>query len=134
LNGSRLMSSDLELQRQKRVLELRRRMLQSQAKFVAAPPLKPAELPRDVVRKLLAGRGSEVMETARRHYPAEIERLESSIAALVTQGRLKGPISGEELYAFLRRLGLVFSMDVKIRIKEHGELKSIEEKLRKSSI
>jgi len=127
------MSSDLELQRQKRALELRRRMLQLQAKMVAIPQPKPAELPRDVVRKLLAGRGQEVMETARRYYPAEIERLESSIAALVAEGRLKGPISAEELYAFLRRLGLAFSMDVKIRIKEHGELKSIEEKLRKSS-
>jgi DNA-binding TFAR19-related protein (PDSD5 family) len=126
------MSSDLDLQRQKRALELRRRLLQSQNKPVAPPP-KPTEAPRDIVQKILAGRGAEVMETARRYYPAEIGRLESSIAALVTEGRLRGPISGEELYAFLRRLGLAFSMDVKIRIKEHGELKSIEEKLRKSS-
>lgn len=126
------MSSDLDLQRQKRALELRRKMLQSQAKPVAAPQPKP-DSPREAVRKILAGRGSEVMETARRYYPAEIERLESSIASLVAEGRLKGPISGEELYSFLRRLGLAFSMDVKIRIKEHGELKTIEEKLRKSS-
>jgi DNA-binding TFAR19-related protein (PDSD5 family) len=126
------MSSDLELQRQKRALELRRRLLQSQNKPPVPQP-KPIEIPRDAVRKILAGRGVEVMETARRYYPAEIERLESSIASLVAEGRLKGPISGEELYAFLRRLGLAFSMDVKIRIKEHGELKSIEEKLRKSS-
>jgi DNA-binding TFAR19-related protein (PDSD5 family) len=127
------MSSDLDLQRQKRALELRRKMLQSQTKPVAAPPPKPAESSRDIVRKILAGRGAEVMETARRYYPAEIERLEASIAALIAEGRVRGPISGEELYSFLRRLGLVFSMDVKIRIKEHGELKSIEEKLRKSS-
>lgn len=108
-------------------------MLQSQVKPVVSPQPKPTESPRDIVRKILTGRGPEVMETARRHYPAEIDRLEASIAALVADGRLKGPISAEELYAFLRRLGLVFSMDVKIRIKEHGELKSIEEKLRKSS-
>ncbi len=127
------MSSDMELQRQKRVLELRRKLLQSQTKPAAAPSPKPPESPRDTVRKILAGRGAEVMETARRYYPAEIERLESSIASLVAEGRLRGPISGEELYSFLRRLGLSFSMDVKIRIKEHGELKSIEEKLRQSS-
>lgn len=127
------MSSELDLQRQKRALELRRKMLQSQQKPAVTQPPKPPESPRDTVRKILAGRGAEVMETARRYYPAEIERLESSIAALVAEGRLKGPISGEELYAFLRRLGLSFSMDVKIRIKEHGELKSIEEKLRQSS-
>ena len=127
------MSSDLDLQRQKRALELRRKMLQSQEKPAAAQPPKPPESARDIVRKILAGRGAEVMETARRYYHAEIERLESSIAALVAEGRLKGPISGEELYAFLKRLGLAFSMDVKIRIKEHGELKSIEEKLRQPS-
>ncbi len=127
------MSSDLELQRQKRVLELRRKLLQSQSKPTGVPPPKPAESPRDIVRKILAGRGAEVMETARRYYPAEIERLESSIASLIGEGRLRGPISAEELYSFLRRLGLAFSMDVKIRIKEHGELKSIEEKLRQSS-
>jgi len=126
------MSSDLELQRQKRVLELRRKLLLSQNKQ-AAPPPKPAEPPRDMVRKILVGRGAEVLETARRYYPAEIERLESSIATLIAEGRLRGPISGEELYSFLRRLGLAFSMDVKIRIKEHGELKSIEEKLRRST-
>lgn len=127
------MSSDLDLQRQKRALELRRKMLQSQEKPAAAQPPKPAESPRYIVRRILSGRGEEVIETARRYYPAEIERLESNIAALVAEGRLKGPISGEELYAFLRRVGLAFSMDVKIRIKEHGELKSIEEKLRQSS-
>ncbi len=127
------MSSDLELERQKRALELRRRLLQSQAKPVIAAQPKPTESPRDVVRRIFAGRAAEVMETARRYYPAEIERLEASMAALVSEGKLRGPISGEELYAFLRRVGLAFSMDVKIRIKEHGELKSIEEKLRQPS-
>ncbi len=91
------------------------------------------ESPRNVVRKILSDRGPEVLETARRYYPAEVERLESSMASLIAQGRLKGPVTGEELYSFLRRLGLAFSMDVKIRIKEHGELKTIEEKLRKPS-
>ena len=126
------MSSELEIARQKRALELKRKMLESQAKAQAPPP-KPLESPKEVVRRILADRGVEVLETARRYYPAEIDRLEAGIASAVSQGRLKGPISGEELYSFLRRLGLVFSMDVKIRIKEHGQLKSIEEKLRSSS-
>ena len=126
------MSSDLDLARQKRALELKRKMLESQAKAQAPPP-KPVESPGEIVRKILEGRGVEVLETARRYYPVEIDRLERGIAAAVTQGRLKGPVSGEELYSFLRRLGLMFSMDVKIRIKEHGQLKSIEEKFRSSS-
>jgi DNA-binding TFAR19-related protein (PDSD5 family) len=107
--------------------------LKAQSKQAEPQQSKPAESPRDIVRKILEGRGVEVMETARRYYPAEIEQLESSLASAIAQGRLKGPVSGEELYSFLRRVGLVFSMDVKIRIMEHGELKSIEEKFRSSN-
>ena len=129
------MSSDLDLLRQKKALELRRRLLLSQAKQVeqAQPQADEAKVnPRDTVRKILVGRGVEVMETARRRYHEEIGMLERKLAGLIENGRLKGPVSGEELYSFLRRLGLEFSMDTKIRIIEGGKLKSLEEKLRGS--
>ena len=106
-------------------------MLQTkQAREVAAetPPTKPDS--REVVRSILAGRGEEVFETARRYYPREISVLEKRIAEAVEAGRLKGPVSGEELYSFLRSLGLDFSMDIKIRVSEKGKLKTLEEKLR----
>lgn len=123
------MSSDIDLLRQRKALELRRKMLLAQAK-----PEPPAEQskpdPAEVVKNALAGRGQEVLETARRHYPSQVRELEHSLAGLIQSGRLRGPISGEELYAFLRRIGLVFNMDVKIRVKEHGQLKSLEEKFR----
>ncbi len=83
-----------------------------------------------IVRGILAGRGVEVLETARRYYPQEVMVLEGRIAEAVRAGRLKGPVSGEELYSFLRSLGLNFSMDIKIRVAEKGKLKTLEEKLR----
>jgi programmed cell death protein 5 len=122
------MSSDIELLRQKKALELRKKMLLSQEKPATAPVEAPKLSPREVVRKILAGRGIEVLETARRYYPKEVGIIEDNLARLIESGRLKGPVSGEELYSFLRRIGLSFSMDVKIRIKEHGELKTLEQK------
>jgi DNA-binding TFAR19-related protein (PDSD5 family) len=122
------MSSDIELLRQKRALELRKKMLLSQEKPATVPVDVPKLSPREVVRKILAGRGVEVLETARRYYPKEVGIIEDNLARLIESGRLKGPVSGEELYSFLRRIGLSFSMDVKIRIKEHGELKTLEQK------
>jgi DNA-binding TFAR19-related protein (PDSD5 family) len=124
------MSSEMELLRQKRALELRKKMLLSQEKPTAAAVEAPKTSPREVVLKILAGRGVEVLETARRYYPKEVGIIEENLARLIESGRLKGPISGEELYSFLRRVGLSFSMDTKIRIKEHGELKTLEEKFR----
>ena len=127
------MSDEMEILRQKRALELRKKMLQSQEKTEPKLPEPPKASARETVQGILAGRGVEVLETARRYYPAEVGRLEDTLAGMIRTGRLKGPISGEEFYSFLRRVGLVFSMDVKIRVKERGELKTLEQKFRESS-
>ena len=70
------------------------------------------------------------METARGYYPDEIAVLEQRIAEAVQASRLKGPVSGEELYSFLKSVGLDFSMDIKIRVSEKGKLRTLEEKFR----
>ena len=128
------MSDEIEILRQKRALELRKKMFLSQKeKTESRQPEPPKASARETVQRILAGRGAEVLETARRYYPAEVSQLEDTLAGMINTGRLKGPVSGEELYSFLRRVGLVFSMDVKIRVKERGELKTLEEKFRESS-
>ena len=127
------MSTELELLRQRRAAELRRKMLKAKDKPAASQPLPTKPTPKEIVRRSLVGRGSEVLETARRNYPSEIAILEENLAKVIQEGRLKGPITGEELYAFLQRSGLQFNMNTKIRIAEGGELKSIEEKLRGQS-
>lgn len=127
------MSTELELLRQRRAAELRRKMLKAKDKPAASQPLPTKPTPKEIVRRSLVGRGSEVLETARRNYPSEIAILEENLAKVIQEGRLKGPITGEELYSFLQRIGIQFNMNTKIRIAEGGELKSIEEKLRGQS-
>ena len=127
------MSDEMEILRQKRALELRKKMLLSQKTSGPVKPEPPKISPKEAVAKILAGRGIEVLETARRYYPGEVARLEEALASQISSGRLKGPVSGEELYSFLRRVGLVFSMDVKIQVKERGELKTLEQKFRESA-
>ena len=124
------MSSEIDLLRQKKALELRKKMLLSQEKPTGVAIEAPKMSPGEAVQKILTGRGVEVLETARRYYPKEVGIIEENLARLIESGRLKGPVSGEELYSFLRRVGLSFNMDTKIRFKEHGELKTLEEKFR----
>jgi len=124
------MSSEIELLRKKKALELRRKMMLSQEKTTATQTVAPKQSSREMVRRILEGRGVEVLETARRYYPREVGQVEDTLANMIESGRLKGPVSREDLYSFLRRIGLMFSMDVKIRVKEHGELKTLEEKFR----
>jgi DNA-binding TFAR19-related protein (PDSD5 family) len=127
------MSSEIELLRKKRELELRKKMMLLHEKAAPVQSQTPKASSREIVRKVLAGRGMEVLETARRYYPSQVSRVEETLAGMIESGRLKGPISGEELYSFLRRIGLVFSMDVKIRVKERGELKTLEQKFRENN-
>lgn len=106
-------------------------MLLSQNKTPPAPPIKEERIdPRKVVGEILVGRAAEVMEAARRYYPDAVAELEARLAELIQSGRLKGPVTGEELYSFLRRIGLNFSLDIQIRVKEGGKLKTLEEKFR----
>ena len=127
------MSSEIEILRQKKALELRKKLLLSQEKTQTEKIERPKRTATETVRTILGGRAAEVLETARRYYPTETGRVEQTLAKLVESGRLKGPLSGEELYTFLRRMGLVFNMDVKIRVKERGELKTLEQKFREDS-
>ena len=105
-------------------------MMLSQAKAKPPEPAAAKASAKETVLRILDGRGPEVLETARRYYPKEVAQVEETLANLIESGKLKGPVSAEELYTFLRRVGLVFNMDTKIRIKEHGELKTLEEKFR----
>ncbi len=123
--------------KQKRALELRRKMLLQQQKTAQesqVEPVKPKPTPKEIVHGILVGRGIEVLETARRYYPDQIPVLEGRIAEAVRAGRLKGPVTGEELYSFLRSIGLNFSMDITIRVAEKGKLKTLEEKFREHQL
>src|SRR2546425_11407045 len=108
------MSSEIELLRQKKALELRKKMLLSQEKATPIVVETPKLSSREVVRKILAGGGVEGLETARRYYPKEGGVIEENLARPIDSGRIKGAVSGEEIFSFLRRGGLRFSIDTKI--------------------
>src|SRR2546422_7961861 len=114
------MSSEIELLRQKKALELRKKMLLSQEKLTPIPVETPKLSSREVVQKILAGRGGEGLETARRYYPKEGGINEEKLARLIDSGRLKGPVSREELYSFLRRGWVGLKNGTKIKGEETG--------------
>ena len=121
------MPEDQELEQLKRqkLLKMRKLWLAK-----AARKEKEAENPKEVLSRVLVGRGLEVLNAAERQFPKTIPQIEKSLAQLVSAGKLKGPVSGEQLLWFLRRLGLNVRLETRIRVLEHGELKTLEEKLK----
>ena len=91
---------------------------------------KEAENPKTTLSRALVGRGLEVLNVAEQQYPKIIPKIVEALAKQISSGQLKGTVNGEQLLWFFRRLGLNVRLKTRIRILEHGELKSIEEKLR----
>jgi DNA-binding TFAR19-related protein (PDSD5 family) len=123
------MSKDSELERLKlrRMQEMQRRLLE-QEKMKTADQKQPR--PRDVLKTILVGRAWEVLDAAAIQFPEPTRMLEAELARLVREGRLKGPVTAEQLMWLFRSLGFDVKLETKIQVLESGELKSLADKFR----
>ncbi len=123
------MDKELERIKRRRMLELQRRMLQEEKP--EEEPEKPAELtPREILNAMFSGRAWEVYETAKIQYPTVMPQVEQALVEGIKSGKIKDRIDGENLFVFLRQLGLNVRLNTKIRYKEHGELKTIGQRIK----
>ena len=123
------MSEDAELERLKfrRMQEMQRRLLEQEKK---KEPNQKQPRPREVLKTILVGRAWEVLDAAAAQYPEPTRMLEAELAKLVRDGKLKGPVTAEQLLWLFRSLSLDVRLDTKIQVYESGELKSLADKFR----
>ena len=119
------MPEELERWKRRRLLEMKKRWLASEAKKG-----RKTEDSKKVLSRILIGRAWEVLNAAERQYPEATRQIEEHLTHMVSTGELKGSISGEQLLWFFRRLGMNIKLETRIRILEHGKLKTIAEKLK----
>jgi len=123
------MSEDSELERLKarKIREMQQR-LREQEEQRTSDQRQPA--PREALKRILVGRAWEVLHAAETQYPGPTRTLERELARLVNEGRLKGPVSAEQLLWLFRRLRMNVRLETKIQVYESGELKSLADKFR----
>ena len=85
-----------------------------------------------ILNRIFKGRAWEVFNTARYQFPSVMSKIKEALVNLALSGRLK-EVTGEQLYLFLRNLGLRVRLNTKIRYTEHGKLKSLAEKIKEDS-
>ena len=85
---------------------------------------------KQVLLKYLYDRGDEVLKLAESQFPVQTRVIINRIADLIKAGELDSHISGGELLAIFRSVGLRIHVDTNIRIKEHGKVISFGEKLK----
>jgi len=123
------MSEDTELERLKRQRLAKMQKMLSTKQQEAQTPNNKVE-PRTVLQRVFVGRAWEVYHAAMQQYPAIAPQIFSELVRLVQSGEVRGQITGEQLYALLRQIGLDVRLETKIQVLEHGELKSIADKFR----
>jgi len=85
---------------------------------------------REILLKYLYDRGDEVLQLAELQYPVQTRVIVKRIVDLIKSGEIDSLISGGELLAIFRSVGLRIRVDTNIRIEDHGKFISFGEKLK----
>ncbi|HEY7695450.1 MAG TPA: DNA-binding protein [Nitrososphaeraceae archaeon] len=85
---------------------------------------------KEIVLKYLYNRGDEVLRLAESQFPIQTEMIVKRIADLIKSREIDSHISGGELLAIFRSVGLRIRVDTNIRIEDHGKFISFGEKLK----
>ncbi|MCS7120027.1 MAG: DNA-binding protein [Nitrososphaerota archaeon] len=121
---------ELETIRRKKLLQLKK-SLEKRSDLESEKAGKPSD--REVLSAYLADRAWEVLNAAKIQYPEAGSWMEATLAKLIREGKIKTKISGEELYSIFLRLGVKVRLPTRIKVLEHGEIKSLEQKIKEET-
>jgi DNA-binding TFAR19-related protein (PDSD5 family) len=125
------MDEELERIKQRRLEELRRKMLLNQINEEQPAP-EPVKEPTndEILGRYFRNRAWEVWNTAKHQYPQVMPKVEAMLVDAIKQGKIKDYIDGANLMGFFRQVGLPVRLETRIRVSEHGELKTLEQKIK----
>ena len=128
------MDDELERIKQKRLAEMKRTMLLKQIKDLQDSEPE-SEKPREVTNQevldaMFGNRAWEVYNAAAYQYPQVIGQVEKILVDGIKEGKIADIIDGAALMGFFRQVGLPVRLNTKIRISDHGELKTLEQKMK----
>ena len=88
---------------------------------------------KEIVSDYLYDRGEEVLSLAMTQFPTQTRIIIKRIADLIKLGEIQQRISGGELLALFRSMGISVRINTTIKIEDHGKLVSFSEKLKEQT-
>jgi DNA-binding TFAR19-related protein (PDSD5 family) len=88
---------------------------------------------REIISSYLYDRGEEVLKVSESQFPIQTKAIISKIVELIKAGEINQRISGGELLALFRSIGMNIRLNTSIRVEDHGKLVSIADKLKSNS-
>ena len=96
-------------------------------------PTPKKENDREIISTYLYDRGEEVLKLAESQYPYQTKAILARIIELIKAGEISQRISGGELLALFRSIGLKIRVNTSIKIEDHGKLVSLSDKLKQQN-
>jgi len=118
-----------ELREQAAALENARMKKQQQEEEM----LRPKKTDREIISSYLYDRGEEVLNLTESQFPLQTKSIISGLVELIKVGELKQNISGGELLALFRSVGINVRINTSIKIEDHGKLVSFSDKLKQEN-
>ena len=84
----------------------------------------------EIINSYLYNRGEEVLNLSESQFPIQTKAVVKKIVELIKLGEINQRISGGELLALFRSIGMNVRVNTSIRIEDHGKLVSFSDKLR----
>lgn len=122
---------DIEIIKARKLKELREKAAAFE-KAKSSSPLKKRSA-REVVSDYLYDRGDEVLSLAYAQYPVQTEAIVRRLAELMVSGEIRSRISGGELLALFRSVGLNVRVKTTIKVEDNGKLISFSDKLKQQN-
>jgi DNA-binding TFAR19-related protein (PDSD5 family) len=122
---------DIEIIKARKLKELREKAAKiEKSKAMQKPPPKSS---REIVSSYLHDRGDKVLDLAYTQYPVQTEAIVARIAQLILAGEITSRISGGELLALFRSVGLNIRVNTTIKVEDNGKFISFSEKLKQQN-
>ena len=116
---------ELETIRQKRLKELQQQILLKEKQIEAKIDTNT------VLSKLFKGRALEVFNASASQFPKETDKIKKLLVKLALDGKIS-EITGEQLFALLRQVGLPVKLNTSINYYGKGKTKTLSEKFKES--
>ncbi len=125
---------DIAIIKAKKMKELRDKAAAfEKAKKREQQPTPQKENDREIISTYLYDRGEEVLKLAESQYPYQTKAILARIIELIKAGEISQRISGGELLALFRSIGLKIRVNTSIKIEDHGKLVSLSDKLKQQN-
>ena len=124
---------DIDIINARKLRELREKaaaMEKAKVNEQAQQQQQPPKSSREIVSAYLYDRADQVLDLAYGQYPSQTEAIVTRIARLILTGEMTSRISGGELLALFRAVGLNIRVNTTIKVEDKGKLISFSEKLK----